>query len=339
MTWLVTGGAGYIGAHVVRALRGVGIEPLVYDDLSTGSLNLVPEEVRFVRGSVLDLERVAAVISGFRIRGVIHLAAKKAPAESIADPLLYYRENVTGLINVLDAMQVAHVERLVFSSSAAVYGATSSARVDEAAACRPENPYGQTKLVGEWLVDAAAKSSDLRFVTLRYFNVAGAASPTLRDRGHANLIPRVLSAIQEGGRPEVFGQDYPTPDGTCVRDFVHVADLAHAHALAAVQLEINPLRSVFNVGTGRGASVLEIMSTVASVTGIGFEYDVVDRRPGDPASVVGDVSKIYRDLGWLARRDLRSMVASAWVTPTPLADRTDQPRLVDANRSLDRPSR
>jgi UDP-glucose 4-epimerase len=314
VTWLVTGGAGYIGAHVVAALIGAGERVVVLDDLSTGTRTRVPEAVPFVRGSVLDRPVVAAVIDDHRVDGVVHIAAKKQVGESVAAPLLYYRENVGGLRTLLEAMVDAGVDRLLVSSSAAVYGMPDHDLVDERTPCAPLSPYGQTKLVGEWMATAAARAHGLDVVSLRYFNVAGAGSPELGDAGVTNLVPMVFDRLTAGLPPAIFGADYPTPDGTCIRDYVHVLDVASAH-LAAVR-HLAGHRGValtLNVGRGEGVSVREMLDTIVDVTGHrGLRPEVVDRRPGDPARVVASVDRIREEFGWSARYGVTDMVRSAW---------------------------
>ncbi|MFC6345001.1 UDP-glucose 4-epimerase GalE, partial [Nocardioides hankookensis] len=273
MTVLVTGGAGYIGSHVVRELRDRS-SIVVVDDLSTGRRDRVrPDEL-----VVLDLadqtapELLHEVMVERGVDAVIHLAARKQVAESVRRPAWYYTQNVGGLAHVLTAMELAGVGRLVFSSSAAVYGDVEGDRgpVREDDPCHPVSPYGQTKLVGEWLCRAAEDAWGLRWSALRYFNVAGAATSDLGDPGVTNLIPMVLDAVTSGRRPRIFGADYDTPDGTCVRDYVHVQDLARAHLAALDHLgssayDSSPHRE-FNVGTGRGSSVSEVVTEVARAT-------------------------------------------------------------------------
>jgi UDP-glucose 4-epimerase len=308
---LVTGGAGYIGAHVVEALTEAGHEVVVLDDLSTGSRERVPAAVGFVRGSVLDADVVGTALAD--VDGVVHIAAKKQVGESVSDPLGYYRENVGGLQVLLEQCRQAEVRRLVFSSSAAVYGAVGGeALVTEDGPTVPTSPYGETKLVGEWLVRDSARAHGLSAVSLRYFNVAGAGSPELGDGGVSNLVPLVFQALAQGRRPQVFGDDYPTPDGTCLRDYVHVADIARAHLVAAEALEEAGQARAYNVGRGVGTSVREILDVVAEVTGRDTSYDVVARRAGDPPSVVAAVDRIRDELGFSAERDLTAMVTSAW---------------------------
>ena len=312
MTWLVTGGAGYIGAHVVRSLVSDGASVVVLDDLTTGDSTRVDPRAAFVEGSVLDRALVRRVLGEHGVTGVVHIAAKKQVGESVADPLLYYRENVEGLIALLDACRDGGVGQVVFSSSAATYGLPDVELVDEDTPGAPLSPYGESKLVGEWLLRDCEQAYGMRVMSMRYFNVAGAATPELGDSGVFNLIPMVFERLQAGQRPRVFGGDYPTPDGTCVRDYVHVADIADAHSAAARALEQGTAGATYNIGRGEGSSVLDVLAVVGEVTGRDTTPDVVDRRPGDPARVVASVDRIRADLGFTATHDLRSMVESAW---------------------------
>ncbi|MFL6164082.1 MAG: UDP-glucose 4-epimerase GalE [Jatrophihabitantaceae bacterium] len=308
--WLVSGGAGYIGAHVVCSLQAAGAHPIVLDDLSTGVRDRV--EVPFVAGDIGDVDLVVATLRSHRVAGVVHLAADKQVEESVRQPLRYYRRNVLNLMQLLTAMRLAEVDRLVFSSSAAVYGMVDSDRVGEDDRTEPINPYGQTKLIGEWLIRDQARASGLRYAALRYFNVVGAGAPELGDLGGANLVPMIFEAVRRGEQPRIFGSDYPTPDGTCVRDYVHVADLAGAHVAAIAALDSPDAELVVNVGRGHGYSVREVIDMVAEVIGIELDPVLADRRPGDPASVVADTSRIAEELGWRAQHDLADMVRSAW---------------------------
>jgi UDP-glucose 4-epimerase len=308
--WLVTGGAGYIGAHVVAAMTEAGHEVVVLDDLSTGRRDRVPEGVGFVEGTLLDAPVVRKAVDG--VDGVVHIAAKKQVAESVADPLHYYRENLGGLEVLLEQCVDAGVRRFVFSSSAAVYGDVPAELVQEDGPTVPASPYGETKLAGEWLARACARAHGLSVANLRYFNVAGAGRSDLGDTGVFNLIPLVFEALSQGRRPRVFGTDYPTPDGTCVRDYVHVADIARAHLLAADSLGDEGSVATYNIGRGSGSSVLEVLQVVGEVTGRDTSYDVDPRRPGDPARLVAGVDRVREQLGFTAEHDLRAMVASAW---------------------------
>ena len=311
-TWLVTGGAGYIGSHVVRSLMASGRDVVILDDFSMGLRRRVPEGVPVVEADVHDAAVLAHTFRTNQIDGVIHLAAKKAAGESVGIPLFYYRENVDGLLTVLEAMEGTGVRRMVFSSSAAVYGTPEANPVTEEALLRPESPYGETKVIGEWLARDAGVAWDLSWSALRYFNVAGAAADELGDNSVNNLIPMVFRALDEGRRPQVFGDDYPTPDGTCIRDYIHVQDLADAHVAAAARCETGQRTDVFNVGRGQGSSVREVMDMVAEVLGRDIAPEVVARRAGDPPATFADTSRIEAELDWRASRDLRDMVASAW---------------------------
>ncbi|MEU3520385.1 UDP-glucose 4-epimerase GalE [Streptomyces sp. NPDC006654] len=313
MTWLITGGAGYIGAHVVRAMTEAGERTVVYDDLSTGIAERLPEDVPLVTGSTLDGETVARVLAEHEVTGVVHLAAKKQVGESVELPLRYYRENVEGLRVLLEAVTEAKVPSFVFSSSAAVYGMPDVDLVTEETPCLPMSPYGETKLAGEWLVRATGRATGLATASLRYFNVAGAASPELADVGVSNLVPMVFERLTRNAPPLVFGDDYPTPDGTCVRDYIHVVDLAEAHVAAARALGAEPGRSLtLNIGRGEGVSVREMIDLINTVTGYDLPPAVAPRRPGDPASVVASADRIATELTWKAKHDVQDMITSAW---------------------------
>ncbi|HPE12578.1 MAG: UDP-glucose 4-epimerase GalE [Actinobacteria bacterium] len=311
-TWMLTGGAGYIGAHVLRALQASGREVVVLDDLSTGVAAKVPDGVPLLRANVGDRMTVGAALRDFDVTGVVHLAAKKAVGESVEQPEFYYRENVDGMLSLLEAMADAGTSALVYSSSAAVYGNPSEEFVSENAPLIPESPYGQTKVIGEWMTRNSAVNRDLSWTALRYFNVAGAASPELGDTSVFNLIPMVFRALAEDRRPQVFGDDYPTPDGSCIRDYIHVADLADAHVAAAAACERPGVGEAYNVGRGQGVSVFEVMTVISEVVGFDVNAEVGARRAGDPAQLVACAEKINNDLGWSAKYDLREMVTSAW---------------------------
>ncbi|WP_217212094.1 UDP-glucose 4-epimerase GalE [Streptomyces sp. AC550_RSS872] len=313
MTWLITGGAGYIGAHVVRAMTEAGEDAVVYDDLSTGIADRVPDGVPLVVGSTLDGERVARALADHGVTGVVHLAAKKQVGESVDLPLHYYRENVEGLRVLLETVTAADVPSFVFSSSAAVYGMPDVDLVTEETPCVPMSPYGETKLAGEWLVRATGRATGLSTASLRYFNVAGAAAPELADVGIYNLIPMVFEKLTEHAPPRIFGDDYPTPDGTCVRDYIHVVDLAEAHVAAARALRSSPGHTLtLNIGRGEGVSVREMIDLINAITGYDRPPTVTPRRPGDPARVVASADRIATELGWKAKHDVQDMIASAW---------------------------
>jgi UDP-glucose 4-epimerase len=312
MTWLLTGGAGYIGAHLVRAFQQADMPVVVLDDLSAGIRENVPAEVPFVHASVADSQAVTAALREHEITGVLHLAAKKAVGESVAKPLLYWDENVGGMRALLQACVDVGVDRVLFSSSAAVYGTPPSDRVTEETVTAPMSPYGESKLAGEWMLKDLATAAGLRWAALRYFNVAGAGAPELGDRSVANLVPLTFQALAAGRNPQLFGDDYPTRDGSCIRDYIHVLDLADAHVAAARRIDEQDTGDLYNVGRGEGVTVKEVFETVRAVTGIDFTYDVAPRRAGDPAAYFADPAKIEKDLSWTAKRGLDDMVRSAW---------------------------
>ncbi|SDT21515.1 UDP-glucose 4-epimerase GalE [Microlunatus soli] len=318
MTVLVTGGAGYIGAHVVRLLRDRGDDVVVVDDLSSGvAANVGDTPLMELDLSVPEVvEPLEKLIDEYGVQSVIHIAAKKQVGESAERPAWYYLQNVGGMANLLLAMQHAGVDKLMFSSSAATYGnpdVPAGSLMREDGPSTPISPYGETKLVCEWLMRDAAAAWGLRGVGLRYFNVAGAGWPELGDPTAFNLIPIALRALTSGKQPVIYGNDYPTADGTCIRDYIHVLDLAEAHLAALDHLSQDDRpHDVFNVGTGTGSSVSEVLAQIGRSTGYAVEPTIGDRRPGDPANLVADSSRIRDTLGWSATRDLAAMVDSAW---------------------------
>lgn len=314
-TVLVAGGAGYIGSHIVAELASCGLSVVSVDNFSTG----LPERVKGIPNLDVNIvgpgsvESLVDFMAENQVESVIHLAAKKSVVESVSHPALYYRQNVGGLINVLRAMQISGVTNLVFSSTAAVYG-DCHGHVHEDHPTNPLSPYGDSKLMCEQVVDVATQSGSTRAVSLRYFNVAGAGNALLSDRGVTNLIPMVFERLSRGEAPRVFGNDYETPDGTCIRDFIHVSDLARAHILALEFLAkpLNVNHTIFNIGTGTGTSVSEILSVVRDVTGLDIEPVVEPPRPGDPAVVVASPQRAIERLNWAPVHSIREMVASAW---------------------------
>ena len=296
---------------MVRSLLEAGMSPVVIDDLSHGLATRVPAGVPLVEGRIQDRALLTATIREHGVTGVIHLAALKAAGESVQMPLEYYTENVGGMVDLLEVMHDTGVSNLVYSSSAAVYGTPVSNPVSEDAELLPESPYGETKVIGEWMARDAGVAWGLSWVALRYFNVAGAGSDDLGDNSVNNLIPMVFAALDEGRAPQIFGDDYPTPDGTCIRDYIHVVDLAEAH-VAAARLCDAGAADVFNVGRGTGSSVREVMDMVSEVIGRDAEAQVVERRAGDPPATFAQTDRIRERLGWSAHHDLRDMVASAW---------------------------
>ena len=321
VSWLVTGGAGYIGSHVTRALLDAGLTPVVLDDLSTGFRRFVPESVAFVEASILDRATIEKAITEHQVEGVIHLAGYKFAGVSVDRPLHTYEQNVEGTARLLEAVVNTGVKNFVFSSSAATFGTPDVDLVTEETPTLPESPYGETKLIGEWLIRDVARTHGLNQTSLRYFNVVGSGSDDLYDTSPHNLFPLVFDALANGRTPRINGTDYATPDGTCVRDYVHVADLAHSHVVAAQKLAAGErLAPIYNLGSGSGSSVKQIMDAVRVVTGIDFTPEIGPRRPGDPARIVATGELASRDLEWTMRNSLIDMVTSAWSARTAAGD-------------------
>jgi UDP-glucose 4-epimerase len=298
---------------VVRAFQDEGIEAVIVDDLSSGHRAFVSQETPFVHGTILDTDLIRRTLRTHEVTGVMHIAGFKYAGVSVERPLHTYDQNVTGTVSVLRAMQEEGVEHVVFSSSASVYGTPEEEVVTESTRLAPESPYGQSKLIGEWLLADQGTAVGLRHTSLRYFNVVGSVDDSLYDTSPHNLFPLVFEALVDGRTPRINGDDYPTPDGTCVRDYIHVADLARSHVVAAQKLEAgSTLEPAYNLGSGDGSSVREIMQAMAAVTGIDFEPEIAARRPGDPARIVADGGLAARDLDWRMRYTLEQMVASAW---------------------------
>lgn len=309
---MVTGGAGYIGAHVVRAFVAKGIDVVVVDNMSTGRFRFVPNDVPIVEGDLNDTALLARTIERHDVTGVMHIGGYKYAGESVKHPLQCYRDNVSGTMSLLEAMAGGGVDRIVFSSSASVYGTPDTETVTEGSPLHPESPYGESKLIGEWLLRDQARATGLRAVCLRYFNVVGSGTDEVWDVSPHNLLPKVFEAVLAGSTPTINGGDYPTPDGTNVRDYVHVADLAHSHVVAAEALDAGrELAPVYNLGSGAGSSNKEIMAAISKAT-TGFTPEIGPRRPGDPARIVADGTLAARDLEWEMRHTIDEMVASAW---------------------------
>jgi len=313
MRVLVTGGAGYIGSVVAAQLVAAGHDVVVLDDLSTGHAGAVPPGATFVKGTLRDC---AAEVLADGVEAVLHFAAKSLVGESVADPAKYWSNNLGGTVALLEAMREIGVRTLVFSSTAAVYGEPEGPTVRETDPTRPTSPYGASKLAVDTTLTEFGRLHGFGAISLRYFNVAGAHSldPGWLGERHnpeTHLIPNVLAAASEGRPVRIFGDDYPTPDGTCVRDYIHVTDLADAH-LRALGACRTGQHQIYNLGNGAGFSVREVIEVCRSVTGVEIEVETGPRRPGDPAVLVASSAKIQSDLGWRAERDLRAMAADAW---------------------------
>ena len=314
MRVLVTGGAGYIGSVVAAQLVAAGHEVTVLDDLSTGHADAVPARAAFIKGTLRDC---AAEVLADGIEAVLHFAAKSLVGESMAEPARYWSTNLGGTIALLEAMREIGVRTIVFSSTAAVYGEPGRTPIAETDPTRPTSPYGATKLAVDTTLTEFSRLYGFGAVSLRYFNVAGAHRAEdgtwFGERHHpeTHLIPSVLASVAEGRRVQVFGEDYPTPDGTCIRDYIHVSDLADAH-LRALQACRPGQHRVYNLGNGAGFSVRQVIDVCAEVTGTEIGVDVTARRPGDPAVLVASAERIQAELGWQADRDLRAIAADAW---------------------------
>ena len=315
MRVLVTGGAGYVGSISAERLLAEGHSVTLFDSLVTGHAAAVPAGAKLVTGSVLEQPLVEQALREDGIQAVLHCAGRLLVGESVEQPALYYRENVLGGISLLDAMRAVGVDRLVFSSSAAVYGTPNAIPIEESQVPAPINPYGETKRAFEGVLAWYARAYGLRSVSLRYFNVAGATDERGEDHDpETHLIPNILASALHDRPLTIFGGDYPTQDGTCVRDYIHVEDLADAH-LAALSLTEHaaPDLEVCNLGSGSGFSVLEVVRAAESVVGRTLPYNIAGRRPGDPPVLVASNSKAAALIGWRPRRgSLGEMVGSAW---------------------------
>jgi len=323
-TVLVTGGAGYVGSHAVKALATAGYDVVVYDDLSAGHREAIDRlaaampgrSITLIEGDILDGASVLAALRTSSAQAVMHFAARLSVGESVREPLGYYRTNVTGALTVLQAMVTAGVGRFVFSSTAATFGEPLTTPIDETHPQRPINAYGETKLAVERALPHVERAAGLRFVALRYFNAAGADPEGLIGEDHEpeeHLIPLAIAASR-GGRPlTIFGEDYDTPDGTCLRDYIHVSDLADAHILALRSLEAGGASGAYNLGNGEGMSVRQVVETVGRVAGRPVPHVIGPRRPGDPARLVASNAAARRDLGWAPRLgQLDTIIETAW---------------------------
>lgn len=319
MAILIVGGAGYIGSHVARALRRSGYEVVIYDNLSTGFRRLA-HGFELVRGDIADEAALRPALA--RVDAVMHFAAHAYVGESVENPRKYFRNNVSAALSLLNSALDAGIRRFVFSSSCAVYGIPGSMPIDEETSREPVNPYGASKLFFENALEAYGRAYGLRSVSLRYFNAAGADESGEIGELHnpeTHLIPLVLGAATANGPSlQIYGSDYPTPDGTCIRDYIHVSDLADAHVRALEYLETQsnePDGSALavNLGTGQGYSILEVVNAVENVAGRTVRLTRAARRPGDPPILVADPAKALRVLGWAAKRNLADIVSSAWV--------------------------
>ena len=316
MTILVTGGAGYIGSHVVKMLLDRGENVVIIDNLSRGHKESIPKGVSFERADLLDFEGLSNSIKKYSIDAVIHFAAFAYVGESVDNPQMYYSNNVIGSFNLINALKENNIDKIVFSSTCSVYGNPLNIPISESETPKPINPYAKTKFIIENILNDYDTAYGLNYAALRYFNAAGDSDDSQIGESHdpePHLIPLVLFAAL--GRREkiyVYGDDYPTKDGTCIRDYIHVNDLADAHIKALEYLRNNGKSTVFNLGTGNGYSVSEIIDTSREITGVNIKAEVVGRRLGDPAELVADNKKAKDVLGWIPKYDLERINKTAW---------------------------
>ena len=331
MNILVTGGAGYIGSAMTYDLMAQKYRVIVLDDLSRGHRRLVPKQAVFVKGDLKNISDCRKIFKKYKISAVMHFAASALVGESVKNPLLYYENNTAACVNLLKAMSEAKVNKLVFSSTCATYGEPKKLPMDESHPQDPANPYGRSKLAIEWMMRDLAAISNFSFIALRYFNAAGAHSSGLTGELHepeAHLVPNILKAARDKKRKLViFGSDFDTPDGTCVRDYIHIEDITHAHILALKALGHGSKNQAFNLGSGRGFSNLEILKMAEKVTGQKISYKIGPRRPGDPSRLIADSSKAKKILGWAPQRGLKEIIRSAWEweTTSPAASPSAPP--------------
>ena len=309
--WLVTGGAGYIGSHVLFKMKEAGFALATLDNLSSGLVKRIPSGVNLIEGDICDSDLVDRVLTENHIEGIINLAALKSVEESKRIPDEYERINHLGTKILVDCAILAGVKIFIQSSTAAVYGNSESGFVSETSELNPISPYGQSKVLAEKEVARFVQEGGRRGTSLRYFNVLGSESPLLKDNSKANVVPMVLEALAKGTPPEIFGDDYLTKDGTCIRDYIHVSDIARAHVLAAIKLQMGTLPPAINIGTGHGYSVREIMSEILVQTNSKAGPVVVRRREGDPAVLVARVDLALEAMGFTADRSLGEMISTS----------------------------
>ncbi len=313
---IVTGGAGYIGSHTVRALKAAGRNVVVIDNLSAGFRQAVPKDVPLEVADTRDLEAMRRIMAQYQPESVMHFAAFLAVGESVEKPLDYYDNNVVGVIHLLQAMTEHSVKHFIFSSTCAIFGQPDAVPVTEYLTTHPESPYGQTKLAVEQLLPWVEQAYGTNWTSLRYFNAAGADESGeigLDTPNPTQLIPRAILALLRGQSAEIYGTDWPTPDGTCIRDYIHVNDLATAHVKALERLEAGEKSSVYNLGTGQGSSVRQILNAIEKASGKKLHVIEKPRRPGDPAEIYADSTKAQRELDWKPKyTNIDDIVASAW---------------------------
>lgn len=316
MNIIVTGGAGYIGSHAVKLLLDEGYKVTAIDNLTTGHKAAIDPRADFYEVDIADKKRIVEIFNKLKPEAVLHFAASSLVGESMKKPLSYYENNVNATQRLLEAMTETNVRKIVFSSTAAIYGEPKRIPILEDDTKNPTNPYGETKLAMERMLHWASEAHNIKFVALRYFNVAGANINAEIGEAHStetHLIPIILNSLhKKGGAISVYGGDYPTPDGSCVRDYIHVVDLVDAHLLALKYLLNGGQSDSFNLGSENGSSVLEVIDTVERIVGAKVNYSISDRREGDPAVLIASSKRIEKKLGWTAKHDLSQMIESAW---------------------------
>jgi len=314
---LLMGGAGYIGSHMLRVLLNNRVTPIIFDNLSSGMRQFVPKGVPFFKGDLKNLQDIRSVFKKYKITTVLHFASSIVVPESVSDPIKYYENNVLSFINLMKAMREAKVNKIIFSSTAAVYAEPKKIPIPEDAPLVPSNPYGQSKLMCEQILrDNALANKDFSYVVFRYFNVAGAYDDGGIGESHepeTHLIPIVLeTALGRRAALHIYGNNYPTPDGTCVRDYIHVQDLCQAHYLALKSITGKARNQVFNLGSQKGFSVKQVVDATRRITGSDFPVKIFPRRPGDSARLIASSQKAKKILGWVPKRGLKKMISSAW---------------------------
>lgn len=312
---LVTGGAGYMGSHMVRSLLENDYQPVIFDNLSTGHSFLIPDEVELFEGDLQNPKDVERAFNQFQFKAVMHFAASSVVSESVKNPLRYYKNNVSAFLNLLEEMKAHDVQKLILSSTAAVYGEPGESPISEKLLPKPLNPYGQSKWMMEQILEEVSSVGTLSYVVFRYFNAAGAHQSGMIGESHhpeTHLIPSLLASLTEQKKITIFGDTYPTFDGTCIRDYVHVEDLCHAHLLALRYLEDGGLSDTFNLGSNQGYSVREVVQAVEKITGREIAKVIGPRRLGDPAELVANSEKARTVLGWKATRSLETIIQTAY---------------------------
>lgn len=315
-TIIIIGGAGYIGSHMVRTLMEENFAPVVFDNLSTGHSEFVPKEVPFIKGDLRNESDIKKIFKQFSVDTVMHFAASALVSESMSNPIKYYDNNVSACINLLKAMLENKIKRFIFSSTCSVYGEHEKMPLREDSETNPTNPYGRSKLMIEEILIDTARTYDFSYISLRYFNVAGAHPSGKIGELHnpeTHLIPNILKVVTgQKERLIIFGDDYPTPDGTCIRDYIYIEDLIQAHLLALKALRRGTKSNIFNLGNGYGYSVKEVVRAVEKATGEKVNFKIEPRRPGDPARLIASYEKAKEVLGWYPKGDLEQIVQSAW---------------------------